>query len=444
MNRMLRKSRFIHVFEDLGILWHSLSKTRLGIDPSLVPYFLNPQELLISEWQKIFGKKFDVLANQKFLVEEGYDEKMLEEAKRMISVQQIQGLYLMLTTACNLDCSYCLYRANSSQSLKEIRNMNIDVMHGGLALFSQETSENDRSAINYWEQITLYGGEPLLNPECLRSAILRIGQLKKERHIWEEACTVINTNGTLINENFAEFAVQHEIEVQISIDGSQETHDQKRRTRQGNGSFRAVLSGLSFLSKARANFVPMITLHSSNLEKYPALIEWLCWRYGIRRYYTNLLMATTEEDDPQYPEKAAKAMLEANKIAKEFGACDENFTGTLASFSQPQISKQSCGAGRKLTVFPDGKIHACQALEKSGLTIIGHLPRVNQDSANWKEWTTRTRFAIDECIDCPILGSCGGGCAAGSYHANGSIKAIDPHHCRWIKALFKQWMLNEL
>jgi uncharacterized protein len=155
-------------------------------------------------------------------------------------------------------------------------------------------------------------------------------------------------------------------------------------------------------------------------------------------------MSNTEQDDPKYPEKAARAMIEAGNIAKQFGACDENFIGTLASFSQSQVVKQSCGAGRKLTVFPNGEIHACQALEKSGLTRIGSIPQFDKSSTNWREWKNRTRFIIDECLDCPILGSCGGGCAAGSYHANGSIKAIDPNYCRWMKNLFRRWLFNEL
>lgn len=439
MASMLKKSRFVHVFEDVGILWHSLLKKRLHIEPALISY-LDARKHEPSELRKNFGKIFDVLISEGFLVEDGCDDAMLKDAKEATANKQIQGLYLILTTACNLDCSYCLYKAKSSQSLRQIRNMSAEVMHDGLSLFANETEKNNRADKGYWEQITLYGGEPLLNLDCLKATHSSIRKMKAEGRIWKETCLVINTNGTLVDEAFTELVAQNKAEIQISIDGFQKTHDERRRTKQGKGSFDMTFNALKLLHKTGANFVPMITLNNSNLEEHPAFVKFLCNNFQIKRYYTNLLMATTEENS-EYPRKAAQAMFEASGAAKKFGACDENFDRTLESFSQSQIVKQSCGAGRKITVFPSGEIHTCQALEKSGLSFIG-FTSFDPNSPNWREWKTRTRFIIDECLDCPILGSCGGGCAAGSYNANGNIKAIDPNYCKWIKSLFMRWLVQ--
>jgi len=268
--------------------------------------------------------------------------------------------------------------------------------------------------------------------------------MRDKGELWGNTCVVINTNGTLIDESFARMIAERGVEVQISIDGFRETHDKNRRTRSKKGSFDRVIRGLMELNKAGASFVPMITLNKDNLEEFPGFIEWLCKNAGIRRYGTNLLMSTTEREETNYPEKAAASMIEADRMAKRFGVSDENFTGTVGGFSHPGIAKQSCGAGRKITIFPNGEVHTCQALEGSGITYLGKDLRFNYSDPVWLEWRTRNRFGNESCLSCPVLGACGGGCAAGSYHTNGSIKTIDPNYCRWIKKLFEQWLCSKI
>lgn len=132
-------------------------------------------------------------------------------------------------------------------------------------------------------------------------------------------------------------------------------------------------------------------------------------------------------------------MSEAHCVACKFGI-EDNFGSTIKGFLGPQPSQQSCGAGRKITIFPNGKIHTCQALEESGVTFLGQLPEFDPDSVNWQYWQRRTRFNNNECLECPVVGSCGGGCAAGSYNTCQDINSIDPNYCKWIKALFKEWI----
>jgi len=144
---MIKKSRFAYVFEKAGILWHSLTMEKLELDPNSLAFLAvcADKELEYSEWQKNLGDKLKLLISQGFMVSGNADEKMLEDTRNFVEKQQIQGLYLILTTACNLDCSYCLYRTRSSRSLYEIRDMNGETAKRSLELFSKRTKRNDRA-----------------------------------------------------------------------------------------------------------------------------------------------------------------------------------------------------------------------------------------------------------------------------------------------------------
>ena len=50
----------------------------------------------------------------------------------------------------------------------------------------------------------------------------------------------------------------------------------------------------------------------------------------------------------------------------------------------------------------------------------------------------RSRFDNEECVRCPSVISCGGGCATGSYNKNSSIFGIDENNCEYTKGLFKR------
>lgn len=251
---------------------------------------------------------------------------------------------------------------------------------------------------------------------------------------------MLNTNGTLLDDRFIEFARREQIEVQISIDGPANIHDQVRQFRNGKGSFSTVLRGLERMRSVGLEFVPCLTITDANIGSLADCVGWLCRRFSIKRYGLNLLMHTHGAIDPNYGIRAAKAMREAHAVAASYGATDKMYEGAFRAFAEKRIAPQSCGAGRKLVVFPDGEIHACQALEASGVTKIGHLPVFMPDDSNRILWGRRNRFNNQECLNCPAIGGCGGGCGASAYNAFGNVLGIDPNHCAWMKHVFARWL----
>ncbi len=440
---MLRISRFVHFLNKDQLLWNSLTFSLIKNAKELVSIVRTWGGSYKSEasWQKIFGNYFLAMLSGGFLVTDQQESDLLQKATVQASSRNIQNLYLIATNRCNLACSYCLYGTKDSQTLdlgNKAMYMSVQVAETAIECFAEMTKSNPRTE-GYWQQITFYGGEPLLNKPMLEASIRKVLLLKDCGTLWENTNMVINTNGVLIDDTVIRLIKEGNIEVQISIDGFQGVHDKNRfmLTKEGPiGSFNQVVNSLRRLADADVQITPMITVTEDNLQELDQFVSWLCREFGIRGYGLSLLMSGTGVSSDDYPKRAAEAMYRAHQATLEFGACDYGFLDQLEGLMGPKIVKQECGAGRKLTVFPDGTLHTCQALEATGLTAVGKLPIFEQTEPNWLNWSQRTRFLNQTCLECPALGACGGGCAAGSFHTQGDINGIDPNKCEWTKSLF--------
>ena len=129
------------------------------------------------------------------------------------------------------------------------------------------------------------------------------------------------------------------------------------------------------------------------------------------------------------------------KAYKKFGkkANDYSFVELYEMLlgNDKTIAKNSCGCTRKITVFPNGEVYSCQAMEKLDINKMGNIKTEFINNPNWELWKKRNKFYNEECLNCEVVASCGGGCATGSYNGTGSIYGIDYNQCHYTKNLFK-------
>ena len=92
----------------------------------------------------------------------------------------------------------------------------------------------------------------------------------------------IQTNGTLIDEEWASFFKEHDYLVGISIDGPRDIHDAYRVTKGGRGSFEKVMRGLGHLRDAGVEFNTLTTLHAANAERGVEVYRFLRDECGAR------------------------------------------------------------------------------------------------------------------------------------------------------------------
>jgi uncharacterized protein len=141
---------------------------------------------------------------------------------------------------CNLNCEYCFYLEKQALfDSGEHYRMTDDVLRAFIAGY---ISSQPTPIVEFvWQ-----GGEPtLLGIDFFR----RVVEHQKSFTGTKTITNSLQTNGTLLTDEWCSFLKTHNFMVGISIDGPREIHDRYRRDRKGNGTFDAVMSGLALLKK---------------------------------------------------------------------------------------------------------------------------------------------------------------------------------------------------
>lgn len=150
-------------------------------------------------------------------------------------------LILEATDRCNLRCGYCVYDPiNKDNRNHGKRDMSLELAMKALRHFRDHSYKEDRVGI------TFYGGEPLLVFPFIEHCVEYLMQLFRDKAL----DLSITTNGTLITPKIAEFLYRNGFQVLVSIDGPEQVHNQYRKDKSDNGSFKKSLRGLKYLVDA--------------------------------------------------------------------------------------------------------------------------------------------------------------------------------------------------
>ena len=169
-------------------------------------------------------------------------------------------LYVMLKPAgahCNLACKYCYYLEKNNLYQNSPRHLMSDEM------LEQFTREYIEAQTMPQVLFTWHGGEPLMRSIDFYKKALTLQ--KKYAH-GKQIDNVIQTNGTLLTDEWCEFFAKNHWLVGISIDGPQEYHDHYRVTPTGKPSWEKVMQGISLLKKHRVEWNAMAVANAYNAE----------------------------------------------------------------------------------------------------------------------------------------------------------------------------------
>ena len=167
-------------------------------------------------------------------------------------------LYVMLKPAgahCNLACKYCYYQEKNKLYPTAQRHLMSDEM---LEQFTREYIEAQTMSQVLF---TWHGGEPLLRSiDFYRKAL----SLQQKYAGGRRIDNVIQTNGTLLTDEWCEFFAQNHWLVGISIDGPQPDHDHYRLTAAGKPSWKKVMQGIKLLKKHGVEWNAMAVVNAYN------------------------------------------------------------------------------------------------------------------------------------------------------------------------------------
>lgn len=169
-------------------------------------------------------------------------------------------LYVMLKPAgahCNLACKYCYYLEKNKLYQTSHQHLMTDEM------LEQFTREYIEAQTMPQVLFTWHGGEPLMRSIDFYKKALALQ--KKYAH-GKQIDNVIQTNGTLLTDEWCEFFSQNHWLVGISIDGPQKYHDHYRVTPAGKPSWEKVMQGIQLLKKHRVEWNAMAVVNAYNAE----------------------------------------------------------------------------------------------------------------------------------------------------------------------------------
>ena len=162
---------------------------------------------------------------------------------RLTAAPFAHPMYIMVKpvgSACNLRCDYCYYLEKQLLYANEGRQMLSDEL---LERFIREYIESQTTPEVLF---TWHGGEPLVRPLAFYEKVVRLQQrYARGRRI----ANSLQTNGTLINDDWARFFHDQGWLIGVSLDGPEAYHDAFRRTRGGGPSFRNVIRGIDILNR---------------------------------------------------------------------------------------------------------------------------------------------------------------------------------------------------
>ena len=171
-------------------------------------------------------------------------------------------LYVMTKPAgahCNLACKYCYYLEKSNLYKHEPRHIMSD------EVLERFTKDYIQAQTGQTVLFTWHGGEALMRPLSFYRKAL---EYQKR---YANGCAIdncIQTNGTLLTDEWCEFFKENGWLVGVSIDGPQDFHDEYRKTPAGGSSWQKVMAGIKLLKKHGVEWNGMAVVNDFNAD-YP-------------------------------------------------------------------------------------------------------------------------------------------------------------------------------
>lgn len=323
-------------------------------------------------------------------------------------MRQMTALIKPASSACNLNCSYCFYCDEAAVREKSSKAfMSIDTAKNLIKKMFDFCGEG--STLTFMFQ----GGEPLLaGVEFFEKFIENAEKLKTSGSIINYS---LQTNGTLINEDFCKLFKENDFLIGVSLDGNKELHDKNR-----SDSFDKAMHGIKLLKEHGISFNILSVITSQTDAS-------MLFNFYIRNDFRDVQPIYCL--DPLSGEKAeysinAKQLARFKKrlfnlwfaeVSKGNHFYVRDFDNLLSLLTKG-IAEQCGASGRcnaQLVVEADGTCYPCD------FYCIDEFECLNINEADINDILgcegLKKFFEYDEpknslCASCPVKTLCGGGC----------------------------------
>ncbi|MHB9056384.1 MAG: anaerobic sulfatase-maturation protein [Paludibacteraceae bacterium] len=160
-------------------------------------------------------------------------------------------------STCNLNCGYCYYL--EKEKLYQNRKK-LEMSDELLEIFTKSYIEAQpvKEVLFTW-----HGGETTLRDISFYKKAL---QLQKKYGRGRQIDNVLQTNGTILTDDWCKFFKDNNFLIGISIDGPEHCHDIYRKNKGGKGTFKQVMKGIELLQKHEVEFNTLSVINDYNVQ----------------------------------------------------------------------------------------------------------------------------------------------------------------------------------
>ena len=337
------------------------------------------------------------------------------------TVPRVNTLWLGLTDACNLACDYC-FRPPSRQHPPMMSRETAQRAIIGLAHLCHTSSER--------ATIIFFGGEPLLNRSTLEYSVHFAREWTSVSGVQFDF--IVATNGTLLDDDTIDLFSRERFCVQVSIDGSPETHNLHRRLISGKGSHREATAKLNRLIgsgvrvTARATIADNSVPYSTRLASLRALgCQSVFVKFAARNAGHGVGSEPVVMHDPQDYDNAVQELLSAERTGVRIYPHSDH----VASLTTKRWRGFVCASGTAaLSVSPDGWIFPCHRFHEVPTFRQSHVSEPFRHVLGNVLGNLGTD-SIQQCSDCWARRFCWGCCPAESLAFGLTLGTPTPAWC---------------
>jgi len=366
---------------------------------------------------------------------------------------------------CNLDCDYCfflskemLYPGSRFRMAEELQE-----------LYLRQLLEAHRGAPEV--VIAWQGGEPtLMGLDFFRRSIELIGTYAKPG---QRILNTIQTNGTLLTDEWGAFLAEHHFLVGISIDGPREIHDTYRVDKGGKPTFDRVMRGLAVLRGHKVDYNVLTTVHAANEARGREVYRFLRDQCGAEFIQTIPIVerATPETlaaanigwgdrgalrplyvldgnlvtDRTVSPEGYGRFLVDIFEdwVRRDIGTVYvQMFDTALANWvGEPGgmcVHAKTCGL--QLALEHNGDLYSCDHFVEPRFKLgnIRELPMVDMVGSPQQRTFGQDKFdtLTQYCLDCDVRFACNGGCPKDRFAISPYGEEGQHHLCPSYKTFF--------
>lgn len=329
---------------------------------------------------------------------------------------------LLITQACNLDCSYCYIGKRNATMTEETAMRVFDFIQ-------------DRRPAGEKLHVGFFGGEPLLEFALLQ----RIFKIAKAHPICSDGRTEfqIVTNGSCLSEEVLDFFQNEAISLGISCDGIPEVHNRYRRFKNGAASSAIIEQNIQMAAAAIPGLMVNAVYRPETIAFLPQSIRYFR-DLGVHTIYLNPdFSATWKEEDLPIMQAAYEKI--ADLYIKFFHSDDPVFISLIDSKIALTLNGgyspgDRCSMGtRELAFTPEGRIYPCERLVGDGVSdehCIGTLDSgIDLSRMACHGGHGSDAVSALPCLTCSMKAFCMNWCGCTNYFSTGDYNSPGAFLC---------------